>query len=98
MRLPLAPDEKTSDERVAVHRSVRKQGKVMFRRIDSDRRRFLSTAVFAAVAAGLPRIGSTQPNTSPSLGPLKQVSAGVLNVGYADVGPSSGRPVILLHG
>jgi pimeloyl-ACP methyl ester carboxylesterase len=29
---------------------------------------------------------------------LKQVEAGLLNVGYADVGPSGGKPVILLHG
>jgi pimeloyl-ACP methyl ester carboxylesterase len=29
---------------------------------------------------------------------LKQLEAGLLNVGYADVGPSGGRPVILLHG
>jgi pimeloyl-ACP methyl ester carboxylesterase len=78
----------------------------MFKRIHSDRRRFLSTAVFAAAAVGLPRIGSTsanqvdpiKPGTSPSLGSLKQVDAGLLNVGYAEVGPSSGPPVILLHG
>ena len=38
------------------------------------------------------------PVTSGSLGTLKQVAAGVLNVGYAEAGPSSGRPVILLHG
>jgi pimeloyl-ACP methyl ester carboxylesterase len=62
--------------------------------MNSDRRRFLRTAVFAAAAVGLPRIGST----SPSLGSLKQVDAGALNVGYAEVGPSSGPPVILLHG
>jgi pimeloyl-ACP methyl ester carboxylesterase len=78
----------------------------MLKRIHSDRRRFLSTAVFAAAAAGLPRIGSTnanevdpiKPGTSLSLGLLKQVDAGLLNVGYAEVGPSSGPPVILLHG
>lgn len=29
---------------------------------------------------------------------LKQVDAGVLNVGYADAGPPDGSPVILLHG
>jgi pimeloyl-ACP methyl ester carboxylesterase len=28
----------------------------------------------------------------------KQIEAGVLNVGYAEAGPTSGRPVILLHG
>jgi len=33
-----------------------------------------------------------------SLGPLKQIDAGVLNVGYAQAGPSNGRAVILLHG
>src|SRR5438067_13776548 len=32
------------------------------------------------------------------LGPLKQIDAGVLNVGYADVGPAAGTPVVLLHG
>uniref|UniRef100_UPI0030DA6ECA alpha/beta fold hydrolase n=1 Tax=Calothrix sp. NIES-2100 TaxID=1954172 RepID=UPI0030DA6ECA len=30
--------------------------------------------------------------------PLRQIDAGVLNVGYAEVGPANGRPVILLHG
>jgi len=31
-------------------------------------------------------------------GPVKQINAGVLNVGYADVGPANGKVVILLHG
>src|SRR5215467_4346199 len=31
-------------------------------------------------------------------GPLRQIDAGVLDVGYVDVGPSSGQPVMLLHG
>ncbi|QJP13836.1 alpha/beta hydrolase [Starkeya sp. ORNL1] len=31
-------------------------------------------------------------------GPLKQVDAGVLKVGYAEQGPADGPPVILLHG
>jgi pimeloyl-ACP methyl ester carboxylesterase len=30
--------------------------------------------------------------------PLKQIDAGPLNVSYAEAGPASGRPVILLHG
>src|SRR5262245_55417243 len=29
---------------------------------------------------------------------LKQIDAGVLNVGYAEDGPADGPPVILLHG
>jgi len=33
-----------------------------------------------------------------ALGALKQIDAGVLRVGYADVGPSNGRTVVLLHG
>jgi pimeloyl-ACP methyl ester carboxylesterase len=33
-----------------------------------------------------------------SLGPLKQIDAGVLNVGYVEAGPSNEPTVILLHG
>ena len=33
-----------------------------------------------------------------SFAPIKQVDAGVLNIGYAELGPASGTPVILLHG
>jgi pimeloyl-ACP methyl ester carboxylesterase len=42
---------------------------------------------------------ATPPTTAnTSLGPLKQIDAGVLNVGYAEAGPRSGPTVILLHG
>ena len=37
-------------------------------------------------------------NAPVPFGPLKQIDAGVLNIGYAEVGPANGRPVILLHG
>jgi pimeloyl-ACP methyl ester carboxylesterase len=33
-----------------------------------------------------------------TLGPVKQIDAGPLNVGYAEAGPGDGQPVILLHG
>lgn len=35
---------------------------------------------------------------SDDLGPIKQIDAGPLNVGYAEAGPADGEPVILLHG
>ena len=39
-------------------------------------------------------------NTAPdtSFGPLKQIEAGVLDVGYVEGGPANGQPVVLLHG
>ena len=81
-------------------------------RIDHDRRRFLGAAVMTItafeLAAGAPARAAS-PATSPGKGPatnatqtsfdpLKQIDAGVLNVGYAEVGPANGAPVILLHG
>ena len=36
--------------------------------------------------------------TSTSFGQLQQIDAGVLNVGYAEVGPTDGPAVMLLHG
>ncbi len=36
--------------------------------------------------------------TNASFGPLKQIDAGLLNIGYAEAGPANGKAVILLHG
>ena len=36
--------------------------------------------------------------THTSFGALKQIDAGVLNVGYAEAGPAAGPAVLLLHG
>ncbi|GAA1587676.1 alpha/beta hydrolase [Kribbella sancticallisti] len=33
-----------------------------------------------------------------SLGPIKKIKAGVLNIAYAELGPRTGQPVVLLHG
>ena len=37
-------------------------------------------------------------SSGTAFGPVKQIEAGVLNVGYVDSGPSDGPAVILLHG
>ncbi|NCD69758.1 alpha/beta fold hydrolase [Mucilaginibacter agri] len=41
---------------------------------------------------------STALSTNSSFGQIKQIKAGVLDVGYAEVGPANGPAVILLHG
>jgi pimeloyl-ACP methyl ester carboxylesterase len=44
------------------------------------------------------QVPAIKPGTHASFGPLKQIDAGVLNVGYAEAGPANGPAVILLHG
>jgi pimeloyl-ACP methyl ester carboxylesterase len=39
-----------------------------------------------------------KPGANTSFGPPKQIDAGVLNVGYAEAGPSDGPVAMLLHG
>ncbi|MCU1266845.1 MAG: alpha/beta hydrolase [Acidobacteria bacterium] len=75
-----------------------------------DRRHFLGSVAMTIAAAKLTMISSeaksndssqsinVKPATNGSFGPLKQIAAGVLNVGYAEAGPANGPPVILLHG
>jgi pimeloyl-ACP methyl ester carboxylesterase len=36
--------------------------------------------------------------TGTSFGPVQQIDAGLLNVGYVDIGPRAGPAVVLLHG
>jgi pimeloyl-ACP methyl ester carboxylesterase len=81
--------------------------------INHQRRRFFGTAAMTLAAAQLGMIGAAEaqstktapatvpavkPGTNTSFGPLKQVDAGVLNVGYAEVGHPDGPVVMLLHG
>src|SRR2546425_1062609 len=80
----------------------------MSEEINHDRRRLLGTAVLTVAAAELAMLGSAdaqpgkinpiKPGTNTSFASLKQIDAGVLNVGYAEAGPANGPPVILLHG
>ena len=85
----------------------------MVEEINHDRRRFLATAIIMIASAQLGTSGSSgaqssrakpetvaaiKPGTNKSFGPLKQIDAGVLNVGYAEAGPANGPVVILLHG
>jgi dienelactone hydrolase len=48
------------------------------------------------IGAAATQAGNT--NTNASFGALKQIDAGLLNVGYAEAGPADGPVVILLHG
>ena len=78
--------------------------------MNQDRRRFLGTAAMTIAAAQFALSGSAdaQPaadgkpsrglQTRTSFGALKQIDAGVLNIGYAEAGPAGGPVVILLHG
>ena len=83
----------------------------MFEEINPHRRRFFGTVATAFAAAQLGLIGfanaqsgtakplpAIKPGTNTSLGGLKQIDAGVLNIGYAEAGAPDGSPVILLHG
>jgi len=73
-----------------------------------DRRRFFGAAAIGVAAAqlGVMRAMAAEPATLPAIKPgtntsfaaLKQVDAGVLNIGYAEAGPAGGQPVVLLHG
>jgi pimeloyl-ACP methyl ester carboxylesterase len=76
--------------------------------INRDRRRFIGNTAITIAAAEFGMIASAdaqssklnliKPGTNTSFSSLKQIDAGVLNVGYAEAGPVHGAPVILLHG
>jgi pimeloyl-ACP methyl ester carboxylesterase len=88
------------------------EGMNMSEEINDERRRFLASAAIgiaaplvlggAAVAqtdrASPSNLPAIRPGTNTSFAALKQIDAGVLNVGYVEAGPANGPAVILLHG
>src|SRR5437879_3187354 len=85
----------------------------MSEHINHHRRRFLGTVATTIAAASIGAIrpvraqsSKTQragvpkakPGSHTSFGPIKQIDAGLLNVGYAEAGPADGPVAILLHG
>jgi pimeloyl-ACP methyl ester carboxylesterase len=84
----------------------------MSEHINHPRRRLLGAAAtsIAAASLGVTRSARAQSGTTrrvdvtptkgshTSFGPLKQIDAGLLNIGYAEVGRADGPAVILLHG
>jgi pimeloyl-ACP methyl ester carboxylesterase len=75
----------------------------MDEQINHHRRRLVGAATMSIAAAQLGMIDSAnaqsdEPRVHASFGALKQIDAGVLNVGYAEAGPADGPAVILLHG
>lgn len=65
--------------------------------IDQRRRLLVGAAAmtFAAIDLGAKKAARA---AVTSFGAIKQIEAGMLNVGYAEEGPADGPPVILLHG
>lgn len=70
----------------------------MRKEVHQDRRQFLGTAFMTLVAAEFGMIESLGAQMQDPFAQLKQINAGVLNIGYAEAGPANGRAVILLHG
>jgi pimeloyl-ACP methyl ester carboxylesterase len=66
--------------------------------MDYDRRALLGMAAIGVAATPLLGGAAEGANAAPSFDSLRQIDAGDLTVAYAEAGPASGPPVILLHG
>ena len=61
------------------------------------------SALFAGESRPVPKTDPSdfpaiKPGTNTSFASMKQIDAGLLNIGYAEAGPANGAAVILLHG
>jgi pimeloyl-ACP methyl ester carboxylesterase len=85
--------------------------KTMHKDVNQTRRGFIGAAAALATGIGLTGPAAAHlslaaiadatihaPRISASLGHLKQISAGILSVGYTDTGPEGGPAILLLHG
>jgi pimeloyl-ACP methyl ester carboxylesterase len=70
---------------------------------DPRRREFVRAAAAAAatvVAGAAPVQAAARPVATRQvtpMGPIKQIDAGVLDIGYIEMGPASGAPILLFH-
>ena len=93
--------------------TIKKPEQINHEEVNYLRRHLLGTAVVTVAAGQLGLIcparaqsgnskatslPAIKPGTNTSFASLRQVDAGLLNVGYAEAGPANGPPVILLHG
>jgi pimeloyl-ACP methyl ester carboxylesterase len=71
----------------------------MTRQLNLHRRGFLGVAAAGIVAAEVSMPEPARAETAATtLGPIRQRVAGALDVGFHDIGPAGGPPVMLLHG
>src|SRR3954468_20116494 len=99
--------------RVSIRRAISLGERPMSEHINHHRRGFLGVAALTIATAPFVTMSSAgaqsrparptalpaiRPGTNKSFGSLKQIDAGLLNVGYAEAGPADGPAVLLLHG
>lgn len=83
----------------------------MTEEVNRQRRNFLGSAAASLAVAELAFAGVAHAENSPpakpaagapaplqKLGPIRQIKAGELDVGYYEAGPADGIPVLLMHG